>query len=104
MKITTPAGPELMKNAPAADTARKEKKLLQASKDFEAIFVRQILTSMHGSATKNTLFGKNQPGQEIYQSIYDNQLADQIAQGQGLGVGKVLYRQISQQNHSTPSK
>lgn len=103
MKIAPPPATGLMKSAPTTDTL-KDKKLLQASKDFEAIFIRQILTSMHSSASKNDVFGKNGPGQEIYQSIYDNKLADQIAQGQGLGVGKVLYRQISQRNHPTPNK
>lgn len=103
MNIAPQPGRELKKSSPSADTP-KEKKLLQASKDFEAIFVRQILASMHTTALKNTLFGNNGQGQEIYQSIYDSKLADQIAQGQGLGVGKVLYQQISKQNHPTPTK
>ncbi len=103
MKITPTPGLELKKTAPATDTA-KDKKLQQASKDFEAIFVRQILTSLHSDANKNNVFGKPGAGQEIYQSIYDSKLADLIAQGQGMGVGKVLYRQISQQIHSKSSK
>lgn len=103
MNIAPPTSRELMKTPLPVDTP-KEKKLLQASKDFEAIFVRQILASMHTNTTKNTVFGNSGQGQEIYQSIYDSKLADQIAQGQGLGVGKVLYRQISQQNHLTPTK
>lgn len=68
-------------------------KLLQAAKDFEAIFVRQMLKSVEkttaaGGSTKPTA------GQSTYGSMIVDSLSDSISKGGGLGLAEVVARSM----------
>lgn len=86
----------------SADTI-KEKKLRQACADFEAILVKQMLSIMRESIPKSELFDGGFQ-EEIYQSMYDQEIAKKIAYGKGIGVGEALYRQITGQQISKTGK
>jgi len=83
----------LKKNDVSADT-KKDVKLKKACNDFEAIFVKQLLTTMRKSVPKGGLFG-NGFENEMFQSMHDDELAKAIAHGKGIGIADVLYNQIS---------
>ncbi|MBU0483739.1 MAG: rod-binding protein [Proteobacteria bacterium] len=78
----------------------KDAKTRKACADFEAIILRQWLTAMRKSVPKGELF-KGGYAEEMYQSMQDNALADHLAHGKGMGLGEVLYRQISGQDKLT---
>ncbi|HEX2670287.1 MAG TPA: rod-binding protein [Polyangiaceae bacterium] len=68
-------------------------KLLQAAKDFEAIFVRQMLKSVEkttaaGGSTKPTA------GQSTYGSMIVDSLSESITKGGGLGLADVVARSM----------
>ena len=79
------------------DPAR-EKKLKKACADFESMMVFQLLKTMRQTVPKNGLLKPTQ-GKETYEMMLDQKIADDLAnKGQGLGMQKMLYNQITRQN------
>jgi len=71
-----------------------EAQLRRVAQKFDAIFVRQILREMRNSQLKSSLFGQGQAG-EIYQDLFDDCLADAIAEAGGFGIGKAIVKEVS---------
>ena len=79
-----------------ADTV-KETRLRKACEDFEAILIKQLLTTMRKSVPTGGLF-EGGFAKDIYQSIADEELAANMAHGgKGLGVSEVLFEKLSGQ-------
>ena len=78
----------------SADTL-KERKLREACAGFEALMLKQILSLARQSVPKGGLVDGGY-GEEMFQSIHDDQMAQKMAGGKGLGFGDMLYRQLSQ--------
>lgn len=79
------------------DPAR-EKKLKKACADFESMLVFQLLKTMRQTIPKNGLIKPSQ-GKETYEMMFDQKIADELAnKGQGLGLQKMLYNQITRPN------
>ncbi len=74
--------------------AQREKRLREACAGFEAIFVHQLLKEMRRSIPPDPFFGKSLQ-RDIYTSMFDMELANKVARGKGLGIGDLLYKQLS---------
>jgi peptidoglycan hydrolase FlgJ len=72
------------KNSPQA--------LRAAAKQFESLFVSMVLKSMRQANFKDPLFGSDQG--DLYQDMYDDQIAAQISKGKGLGLADMLVQQL----------
>jgi len=72
----------------------EQKKLLEACKDFEAILLNKLLSSMRESIPEGGLFEKSY-GEKIYQSMLDEEMTKEWAHGKGMGIGDLLYQQLS---------
>lgn len=72
-----------------------EDKLREACKDFESLFVQQVLKSMRKTVSKSDFFGGG-PGGEIFESLFDQELSRSITNREGFGLGKILYQQMIQ--------
>jgi len=83
----------LKPNANSADKA-KEAKLHKACQDFEALMLKQLLTTMRKSVPKDGLF-KTGYAEDMYNSMHDDELAKNIAHGKGVGIADILYKQLS---------
>lgn len=69
-------------------------RLKEACADFEAILLTQMLKSMKSTLSGDALLGGGLP-QDIYDSMYHQALAENIAHGNNsLGIGEMLYRQL----------
>lgn len=95
MEITAAPTISLKNNEPAADMI-KEAKLRKSCKDFEAIILKQMLTTMRKSVPKSGLFNSSF-ADDIYQSMSDEELANNLAHNKGMGLGDTLYNQLSGQ-------
>ena len=74
--------------------AAEKERLKNACRDFEAIFMNQMLDSMRDTLTGTSVFG-NSLGKDIYKSMYYRQLTSDIAHGgSGLGIGELLYNNL----------
>jgi len=91
--------------SPAIGTGDKKKldrkKLKKACTDFEALFIAQMLKSMRQTIPQTGFLGKG-PGNDIYQGLMDQELSRKLSQSKGLGLGKVLYRQMLRQEEKIP--
>ena len=93
MQIQTHAAFPLKKIGLTTDT-KQEAALKKACQNFEAIIVQQMLSAMRKSVPKDSLLGGDF-SQDIYQSMYDEGLSQEIAAGRGLGLADTLYRQLA---------
>ncbi|MBI5557536.1 MAG: rod-binding protein [Deltaproteobacteria bacterium] len=77
----------------------ENKKLLDACKDFEAILLNKMFSTMRESIPEGGLFEKSF-GEKIYQSMLDEEMTKEMAHGKGIGIGELLYRSLSRKiNH-----
>jgi flagellar protein FlgJ len=90
--------------SPAIGTGDKKldrKKLKKACTDFDALFMTQMLKSMRQTIPQTGFLGKG-PGNDIYQGLMDQELSRKLSQSKGLGLGKVIYRQMLKREEKTP--
>ena len=81
--------------APAAPPSPERQKLAQAARQFEAIFVRQMLSSARKADFGGELLG----GQALdtFRTMQDEHFADLAAQSGSFGFGKLIEAQLSAQ-------
>jgi peptidoglycan hydrolase FlgJ len=95
--ITSHIREETSTTGQATDQDR-EKKLKKTCADFEAMLVFQLLKTMRQAAPKNGYLKPSQ-GKETYEMMMDQKIAEDLAnKGQGLGLQKMLYNQITRHN------
>jgi flagellar protein FlgJ len=75
--------------------------LKEACRDFEAIFLQQMLKSMRQTVPKNGLMDGGM-AEEIFEDMLYENYAEKMADSADLGLADMLYRQISQ-NHTLKS-
>jgi len=77
--------------------------LKEAAKQFESLFTQMLLKSMREANRSfgDSMFGGEQG--EMYQDMFDDQMAVQLAQGKGLGLADMLIRQLSQASPLSPA-
>ena len=92
MNLTASTSIDLKQTGHSADKA-KERKLRNACADFEAIILKQMLSTMRKSIPKTGLFHGGY-AEDLYQSMHDEMLAEKLAHGKGMGLGEALYRQL----------
>lgn len=71
--------------------------LREASRQFEAIFLNQMLKAMRETVGDGGLIKKSQ-GEEVFQGMLDEEWSKQLAGRHGTrGLSEVLYRQLARQ-------
>ena len=79
----------------AANTTLSEKeKVAEASRQFEAILVRQILDASQKTVIQSK-FSDNSTAATIYHDMVTNQLADAISKSGSLGLSAIFERQLN---------
>ena len=71
--------------------------LKEAAKQFESLFTQMLLKSMRDanrSFGEDSLFGSSQG--DMYQDMFDDQIAMQLSKGKGLGLADMLVQQLTQ--------
>ena len=73
--------------------AKEKEKLKKACKDFEALFVNQLMKEMRKTVKKSGFIdGGN--AEKIFQSMLDEKYAEAIADSGNMGLADMMYRQI----------
>lgn len=71
----------------------------EASRQFEALFVQQVMKSMRDATPKGGMFDSEEA--RMYQSLLDQQMSMQLStRGRGFGLAKVIERQMTQGRES----
>lgn len=79
-------------------SARDEQRLRSASADFEALFVKQMLSAMRKTIPKdaegNGLIRESQ-GEKIFRDLLDTEYANMLSRsGSGSGLGEMMFKQL----------
>jgi flagellar protein FlgJ len=69
--------------------------LREAARQFESLFVSMVLKSAREANFKDPLFGSDQG--DLYQDMYDEQVAAAMSSGKGLGLADMLVQQLRRQ-------
>jgi flagellar protein FlgJ len=96
--VTFAAHPSAVRTARPADPqtlARNNAQALNVSKQFESIFLMQVLENMSSGLGTDPMFGGG-AGDEIYRSMFNEQTAGAIANKGGVGIADSVYRSILQ--------
>ncbi|MBX2879313.1 MAG: rod-binding protein [Granulosicoccus sp.] len=89
---TSAAQPGVPKPADDAQSAEHQK-ALEVAKKFEALLLFTMLKSMRDSLSEDSLTGSDQ--QNMYREMMDREISESIAEAGGLGMQKMLERQLS---------
>jgi peptidoglycan hydrolase FlgJ len=86
---------ETLKNSPAISEKTENSELREACQGFEAIFLKSMLKNMRDSLPGDALFETDNHGMDIYKSMHDEYLAENISrQGNGMGISEFLYNEL----------
>lgn len=90
-----PEHTEIKKMQQPADKSLKEERLKGACAQFESIFIQQLLKTMRESIPKSSLFDGGL-SENIYTSMFDQEVSKKMAEGKGMGLAKGLYKQLAE--------
>lgn len=85
MRLSSATATEL--NAPQTPSRAR---LETAARELETQFAQMMLKSMRSTSMGDSLVGEN----TMYRDMYDQQLAKELAKGQGLGLAPMIVRQL----------
>jgi peptidoglycan hydrolase FlgJ len=74
--------------------------LRQTAKQFEALLLQQMLKSMRAASLGDDVLGGEQT--QFYQEMFDQQIAQHLAAGRGLGIADLMVRQMQLQAAPAP--
>jgi flagellar protein FlgJ len=97
---------EKIQNTPAKQRqmdTEKEKKLRKTCADFEALVTYNLLKTMRRTIPAGGALPRSS-SRDTYETMLDQNIAEAIARkGQGVGLQKILYDQLSQKYRKTDS-
>lgn len=73
----------------------RDKALREACQGFEAIFLNFMLQEMRKTVPEGGVIPTSSAGR-TWQQLFDNQLAENLARRQEMGVARMLYRQLQE--------
>jgi peptidoglycan hydrolase FlgJ len=85
------AAPAMVLPGPTATPEERPARLEQAARQFEAIFIRQMLGALEKTAR---IAGNQNAATSMYGSMVVDVMADAVAAAGGLGLGKALARDL----------
>jgi peptidoglycan hydrolase FlgJ len=71
----------------------KKEKLQKACAAFESLFINQLLKSMRSSVTETGFLG-NSEERKIVRSMFDQKLAERLAENSGIGLSRILFENL----------
>lgn len=81
--------------APTKETPHSpHARLRKAAQDLEGVFVAELFKAMRATVPQDGIMGEA-PGQDLFQSMMDDRVADLYAGRSKSGLGEALYRQLS---------
>ena len=83
-------------------TPAQKDRLRQACSDMESLFLNNLLKSLRQLVPDGGLLPQS-AGKEIYESMFETQMSIALSQGEGMGLGRMLYDQILRQREGKSS-
>jgi Rod binding domain-containing protein len=96
-----PLGAKTSWEARQERAAKEAARLRQASQMFEAQFVKIMMGEMRRTVSKGGLIHGGF-GEEMFTDVLDQERADVMVKGQGMGISRMLEAQLSQKAYTRP--
>jgi flagellar protein FlgJ len=84
---------------PASQNVDRSSKLYEACVDFEALFVKQMLSAMRKSVQKTGLLDGGM-AQDIFEDMLYDEYAKSMARNAGFGLADTVYLQLTSQQQA----
>ena len=87
---------ERLRNESSFGKIGSEKGIEKVSRDFESVFLHKLLTAMRKTVPKSGLldsFASN-----MYKSMMDEEMAKEMSTKKGMGMGEMIYNELSNIN------
>ena len=81
----------------AAMQSADSKALMDGCKSFESYFVQMMFREMRKTAGGNDGILPDSQATQTFQDMLDQQYAENISNGQGIGIADMMYKQLSAQ-------
>ena len=94
---------KLKKNSSTEQSIHQAQKLKRACEDFEAILIQFMFRSMKKTIPGGSFFG-NGYQQDIYESLFFQEIATKMARERGLGISETLYHQLIRRDSQQPGR
>ena len=69
-----------------------DKELMSVSRQFESIFIHQLLKSMRSTVQKSGLFDSH--ATRMYESMHDQELANLMSEKRSIGLAGMVYKDL----------
>ncbi len=86
--------PTVPKGDKGTFSSREKTQAKEASKQFEALFVKQMIDSMRKTVSGKGAILPKGPSQEIFEDMLYDQYAESITRNSNLGLAKQMYNQV----------
>ncbi|MBZ4645067.1 MAG: peptidoglycan hydrolase FlgJ [Petroclostridium sp.] len=73
---------------------KDEKKLREACRGFEQLFMNMVYKQMKATVLKSELV-PNSFARETFESMLDEEFVSKASEGRGMGLGEMLFKQLS---------
>ena len=78
----------------ARDDAESRENLVRSAKEFEGVFLNQLLKAMRSTVPENEFFNSSGPT-KFYQQMYDAEMSQALADGEtGMGIAGLIIQQF----------
>lgn len=77
----------------SANATKTSKEIKEASQDFEAMLLGQMLNSMWETIPKNEMFGGGRE-EEYFRDMFTEEVSKEISQGSGLGIQDIVQAEL----------
>ena len=72
---------------------KSNKELITVAKQFESVFIHQLLKSMRSSVQKSSLFDSH--ASKMFESLHDEEMSKLMSEQKGIGLADVIYRDLA---------
>lgn len=89
-----------------AKSTKDDAALMKTCQEFESLFVNMMFKSMKQATLldeEDNQFIQKSYGREIFEDMRDEEMSKKVAQGGGIGIAKLMYKQLSKYNEEEAS-
>lgn len=80
-------------------SSEKNKELMEACQQFESLFLNILLKQMRKTVPDSGFVSRSME-RDIYESMFDEIIAQKMASTDGFGLAEMVYRQLVQKNEN----
>ena len=84
---------ERLRNQSGFGKMDAEKDIEKVSRDFESVFLNKLLSTMRKTIPKSGLFDSY--ASDMFQSMMDEEMSKEMAKNKGMGMGEMIYNDLS---------